>query len=56
MTKKKPTLAGDDDGRIVPAQRGNWIYSLIAFVSGVEREYNLPQGSEVPGSRSRPQS
>lgn len=43
-TKKKPALAGDEDGRMIPAARDSSTYFLIARVSGPEREYNPSLG------------
>lgn len=51
-TKKKPALAGDDGGRIMPAFNEDWMYSFMAKVSGGDSENNLPLGRDVPGSKS----
>lgn len=38
LTKKKPTPVGDEDGQVIPAYREDWMYSLIALVSGGDKE------------------
>lgn len=46
----------EEEGVIILACRDDWIYSLIAMTSGLDREYNLPLGGEDPGYRSVAQS
>lgn len=47
--KQNPAPAGDDDGRMIPALREDWIYSFIAALSGGEREYKYKSIAQSKG-------
>lgn len=55
--QQRKTLPRDEeDGRMIPAAKDSEMYFSIASCFGLERLYNLLEGSGAPGSRSMAQS
>lgn len=55
-TKKNHAPTRDKEEQSIPEAKESWAYLSMALVLGGDREYRLPRGGVVPGSRSTVQS
>lgn len=50
--KKKPRLAADKEGKIMPAAKESLMYFFMTLVSGADRDYSQPLEGDLPVRRS----